>query len=95
MANETVDRCRRLLNWGSENPRAMWEGAAAFAVEGKRDSALVWMRNAIDEGWRDYRLALKDPVVASMSTDSTFQSLMAETRERVAAMRLRVAQVRY
>jgi hypothetical protein len=87
MAEETIDRCRRLLSRGSENPRPIWEGASAFAVEGKRDSALAWMRSAVDAGWRDYRLAERDPLLESLRTNSSFRALMAETRERVAEMR--------
>ena len=93
MADETVNRSRRLLSRGSENPRALWEGASAFVVGGKKDSALAWMRSAVDMGWRDYRLALRDPILAALSTDAAFQALMAEARDRVAEMRQRATSV--
>jgi TolB-like protein/Flp pilus assembly protein TadD len=93
MARETNERCRRLISRGGENPRPIWEGACAFAVVGENDSALAWMRNAIDVGWRDYRLALRDPLLSSLSSDRSFQALMEETKERVAEMRQRISHI--
>ena len=48
------------------------------------------MRDAIDAGWRDYRLALRDPWFENLHGDEEFQRLMKDVEAMVDEMRRRV-----
>jgi adenylate cyclase len=91
-AEESIERCRRFLERGSESPTPLWEMASSFAVMGLTDSALTWSERAINAGWRDYRWALTDPVIASLRSDVRFQQQMANVKEKIDAMRPTVLQ---
>jgi TolB-like protein len=95
MAEETIDRARRFVEGGDQSSTPLWEGASAFAVIGNKDSATAWMVKAFEAGWRDYRLAMKDPVFSAMRNDQTFQRIIGEARGRVEAMRDRVSGISF
>jgi TolB-like protein/Flp pilus assembly protein TadD len=90
MAEETIERCKRFRARGDEGPSTLWEGALAYLLVGAKDSSLKWMSESIAAGWRDYRLAQQDPLLEPIATERVFQTLMAETRNRILQMKARV-----
>jgi hypothetical protein len=61
-------------------PRFLAEG---FALAGKRELAIQWLRIAVDRGFVNYPfLAHHDPAFASLRGDSAFETLLETTRHR-------------
>lgn len=61
-------------------PRFLAEG---FALAGKRELAIQWLRVAVDRGFVNYPfLAHHDPAFVSLRGDSTFETLLETTRHR-------------
>ena len=61
-------------------PRFLAEG---FALAGARESAIRWLRIAVERGFINYPfLAHHDPALASLRGDSTFETLLNATRHR-------------
>jgi TolB-like protein/predicted Zn-dependent protease len=61
-------------------PRFLAEG---FALAGKRELAIQWLRIAVDRGFVNYPfLAHHDPAFASLRGDSAFKTLLETTRHR-------------
>jgi len=86
-AEDAVERFRRSLERGDMGPTPRWELAAAFSVLGNSDSTALWLQRAVDAGWRDYRLMLRDPLLADLQTDERFVSLVARVKASVDSMR--------
>ncbi|BAC88526.1 serine/threonine-protein kinase [Gloeobacter violaceus] len=76
---------------GNEDSFYRFDLAAVYAVQGKRDEALRWLRAAVDEGYCHYRFLRREPVFASLHSDSEFLQLLKALEQRVEAMRVRVA----
>ena len=91
-AMETIERCRRLIERGSESPSPPFEAASAFAVLSAPDSALTWMHLAVDAGWRDYRWAMKNPLFDGIRSDGRFVRLLSDVEQKVVAMRSSLTQ---
>jgi serine/threonine protein kinase/tetratricopeptide (TPR) repeat protein len=93
-ARPLLDRSRvlreRRIAEGNEEHFPRYELAAISAIQGDRAAAYRWLRNAISAGWRDYRLASRDPWLESLREDDEFQNLMAEVKSMVDEMRTRI-----
>ena len=75
---------------GSELPSIPYNMAAACAVQGKSEDALVWLRKAIDGGIREYALAQMDPVFENLRDDERFKQMMSEVKGMLDEMRARI-----
>lgn len=77
------------LAGGDDGPMPRCDLAAVHAIRGETAEALRWLRAAVDAGWRAHRLAVRDPLLATLHGDGRFGRLMAEVAELVAAARRR------
>jgi non-specific serine/threonine protein kinase len=60
-----------------------WMAAQSFALVGRRDEALDWLRSAVDHGFINHPLlARDDPFLASVRGTPAFQQLLAEVEDR-------------
>jgi non-specific serine/threonine protein kinase len=60
-----------------------WMAAQSFALVGRRDEALDWLRSAVDHGFINHPLlARDDPFLASLRATPPFQQLLAEVEDR-------------
>jgi eukaryotic-like serine/threonine-protein kinase len=60
-----------------------WMAAQSFALVGRRDEALDWLRSAVDHGFINHpMLARDDPFLAGLRGTPAFQQLLAEVEDR-------------
>jgi len=81
------------IKQGNEYYGAPFELARINAIQGKKGPAYRWLQKAIDAGWRDYRLALIDPVWENLRGDHQFKTLMIQIKYMVEMMRYRVQEI--
>jgi tetratricopeptide (TPR) repeat protein len=61
--------------------------ADGYSLLGKTDTAMRWLRNAVDQGFINYPyLAVHDPFLANVRSDPGFAELMREVRTRWEAL---------
>jgi hypothetical protein len=54
---------------------------------GETESALAWLRDAIDFGWNDVALARRDPMLDGLRDEVHLAEMLDEADARVSAMR--------
>lgn len=60
-----------------------WYLADGYALIGRRDDALRWLRQAIELGFINYPLlATRDPFLESLHDDAEFKELMQQVHRR-------------
>ena len=59
---------------------AEYDIACAYAVLGKTDEALSWLRRTAADGFPCYPLFEKDPLLASLRSDRDFQAFLGEMK---------------
>ncbi len=64
--------------------------ACLNAVQGNKEEAYEWLQKAIEAGWRQSHVALKDPLLENLHNDARFQQMMAQLKGQVDEMRRRV-----
>lgn len=64
--------------------------ATAYCVAGKSQIALRFFQRSLELGFREYRWALIDPLMASLRNDEKYKSLINTLKSTIAAMRNRV-----
>jgi hypothetical protein len=68
------------------------EAGAARALVGDLNGAIAELQRAYDAGWRDYGIAVIDPMLSGVRDDSRFRALVDRARTDVAAQRERARQ---
>ena len=74
------------LEAGNESSRPLTDTARIYAIQGKTEEALRWLRRAVDAGYA----ATNDPAWASLQPEPEFQQMKSEADARLAEMRQRV-----
>jgi len=69
-----LDQAR--LARGDEGPMPRYDLAAAHALRGDHETALRWLREAIDAGWWYPDLARRDPLFGKLRDDPDFVGMM-------------------
>jgi TolB-like protein/Tfp pilus assembly protein PilF/predicted Ser/Thr protein kinase len=90
MFEEYANAAKGWLEQGNEWNNIPYNMASIDAVKGNKEEAYVWLRKAIDAGWRNYLLAESDPMLENLRGDEQFKKLMAEMKAIVDDMRKRV-----
>jgi hypothetical protein len=75
-----------IINNGDEEFNAPYILAEINAAMGNREEALKWLRTAIDNGWRLYRISLADPLLENLRNEDKFKRMMADLKDKVASM---------
>jgi serine/threonine protein kinase/Tfp pilus assembly protein PilF len=88
--NQSLDLARRRIEQGNES----WENpmciAMVNAARGNKTEAYLWLKKAIDAGWRNYQWVSIDPLFAGVRDDEEFRQIMAGVKVSVDEMRRRV-----
>ena len=87
LLEKTSLECQSSISQGNEYYWTPFELARINAIQGNKAEAYRWLQKAIDAGWRNYRLALIDPVWENLSDDLQFQNLMTQIKNMVEKMR--------
>jgi protein kinase/serine/threonine-protein kinase len=64
--------------------------ACVHAVRGETQDALLWLERAVDAGWTESAIAMKDPLLEGLRANPKFLEVLAQANRRVEAMRTRV-----
>ncbi|UCC40410.1 MAG: tetratricopeptide repeat protein, partial [Candidatus Aminicenantes bacterium] len=90
LLNENLILCQKQLEQGDENPDVPYNIAAINAIQGNKEEAYKWLNKAIDAGWRDFRLGIREPFLENLREDEQFKQMMAQVKAIVDEMRKRV-----
>ncbi len=81
------------LREGNEYWGAPFELARINSVEGNKTEAYIQLQNAIDAGWRDYRIGQIDPLLENLRNDDRFKQMMANIKNQIDQMRKQVREI--
>jgi TolB-like protein/Tfp pilus assembly protein PilF len=81
---------QRRIDEGNDEFYPRYDLALINAIRGNHDASRRWLREAVEAGWLDYRLAQKDPWFQGLHDDAEFREILNDVSRRVAAMRARV-----
>jgi TolB-like protein/Tfp pilus assembly protein PilF len=77
------------LEQGNENWSIPYDIFAIHAIQNNKTAAYMWLKKAIDAGWRNFRLGSMDPMLENLHDDKQFKILMAQVKKMVDDMRRR------
>jgi serine/threonine protein kinase/Flp pilus assembly protein TadD len=86
---QALELGRKLTEAGDESRQLPYYVACVHAVLGRKEEALSWLERAVEAGWRDYRLAELDPLLAGIRMDEQYRITMATVRGMIDQMRRR------
>ncbi len=81
---------RKAIDSGNELYHYRYNIAAVQAVQGNKEEALRWLQQAVNAGWRLYRIAQIDPFFESLRSEGEFQQLMSKVKVMVDEERRKV-----
>ncbi len=90
LLNQSLFLCQKELEQGNEYWLIPYNIAAINAIQGNKEEASRWLQKAIDAGWRDFRLGMRDPLLENLHGDEKFKQMMAEVKAIVDEMRKRI-----
>jgi tetratricopeptide (TPR) repeat protein len=90
MFAESDLRDQKGIEVGDESFAIPYDRACIAAVNGKKEDAIGWLQKASDQGWRDYRFGLMDPLLENLRDDPQFKELIEKTKTAVDQMRAEV-----
>jgi len=79
-AEEAIASAIRLGKGLGHFHHAAYDIACAYAVMGRKNDALVWLRRTVADGFPCYPLFLKDPLLDPLRPDPAFQSFLGEMK---------------
>jgi len=65
---------------------ALYYLACGAAIRGRRDEAMSYLQQSIDQGFADIRYVQRDPDLASLHGDPRFAALIEKASAQIAAM---------
>jgi len=93
-AETLLARARELrekqIKEGDDSFKSRYSIAGTYAIEGKKKEACIWLEKAVEVGWRDYEIGLRDPWLQGLRHEREFRQLMAQTKAKVDEMKEKV-----
>jgi serine/threonine protein kinase/tetratricopeptide (TPR) repeat protein len=87
---QSLEVARKLLEQGNESWEIPYDIATINAIQGNKSESFKWLKKAIDSGWREYHLGLRNPMLENLHNDEKFKQAMAEMKAMIDEMRKRV-----
>jgi hypothetical protein len=91
--NAWIAGAQKVIDQGHDNPRNSYHISRWYAIQDEKKQALLWLRKAIDDGWREYRYAMMDPYLRSVRNDEQFKQMLSEVRTDVEEQKKRLAEM--
>lgn len=77
---------KEAINNGNQYYKCKLELGKLYAIRNKKVEAFLWLEEAFEGGWFDYRMALIDPTLDNLKQESDFKNLIRKMKKRVYAM---------
>lgn len=90
MFSQSLEFAQKLLDQGNESWEIPYDMAVIHAVQGNKNEAYLWLKKAIDAGWREYHLELRNPLLENLHNEEQFKQMMDEVKAMIDEMRERV-----
>jgi tetratricopeptide (TPR) repeat protein len=90
LLKEAEERERLNFERGVEVWGVAYNMATTRSMQGNKDEALEWLDKAVDMGWRNYKEAVRNPLLESLHGDERFNDVISRARALVDEMRQRV-----
>ncbi|MEJ2594097.1 MAG: tetratricopeptide repeat protein [bacterium] len=81
------------ISEGNDYYRCKLELGRNYAIQNKREEAVLWLKQAFESGWHEYRLAMTDPTLKSVRNDKEFKAIMDKMRRKLKSMHERAARL--
>ena len=91
--NLSLELSQKRIEQGNEDYFFYYDIAAIHAIQGNKEEAYIWLQKAIDFGWREYKLAQRDPWFENLHSEPRFQQMIAEIKAMIDEMRQRVEEM--
>jgi serine/threonine protein kinase/Tfp pilus assembly protein PilF len=85
-----LDSAQKRLEEADESWDVPYDIATIKAVMGNKSESLKWLQKAIDAGWREYQLGLRNPLLENLHNDEQFKQMMAGVKSMVDEVRKQV-----
>ena len=82
-----LNRTHKEIDMGSEDPRIRYNLAGCYAARGNKQEAYLWLKEAIDLGFRQHHFAQLDPAMESLYEDEQFQNMVTDMENRLIEIR--------
>jgi tetratricopeptide (TPR) repeat protein len=85
-----------ILIWlarGDEGPSSRMSLAISYKLQGDNEVANKWLRESVQAGWTDYRLAAVDPLYDGFRNDKEFRQIIDGVKARMSEMRKRAEEL--
>ena len=96
-ADALLEQCLGLaleaLDQGWATPTIFYRTAQIHALRGDADSAVQYLREAVDKGWRANSDLELDPLWANIQDDAEFQNIITEVNDDIRQQRQKAAQL--
>ncbi|MGB6866962.1 MAG: tetratricopeptide repeat protein, partial [Candidatus Aminicenantaceae bacterium] len=90
MFSQALKLSQNQLEQGNEYWTFPYNIACINAIQGNRTEAYKWLQKAIEAGWRDFRLGLRNPMFEDLHEDKQFKQMMEEVKAKVYDMRKQI-----
>jgi len=88
-----IELDKRGIAQGMEWASLPYEIAQMYAMEGRREEALLWLEKAIEAGYIYGRFESRDPAFEGLRSDPRFQKLASQVKARLDEQRRRVQEL--
>jgi eukaryotic-like serine/threonine-protein kinase len=87
LLNLSLDLRLRHIEEGDANFETRYFLAAIYAIRNDKEESYKWLQKAIDAGWRESKLALRDPWLENLHQDVQFKQMISQVEYKIDQMR--------
>ena len=87
LLNPSLDLRLRHIEEGDANFETRYFLAAIYAIRNDKKESYKWLQKAIDAGWMESKLALRDPWLENLHQDEQFKQMISQVEHKIDQMR--------
>lgn len=88
--SEFLNYAKNEIDAGNESWEIPYNIAGVYSVLGDKDKAFSWLDQAIDAGWREYRIGKIEPLFENIRQDSRFEAKIQQVKGMVDKARAQI-----